>query len=311
MRILITGGWGFIGGRLAQYLKQAGYTVVLSSRDFHNVPEWLPNAEVICIDWGNTVSLELACEGVDVIVHTAGMNAQDCHADPVAANAVNGLATEKLINAAISKSVKRFIYLSTVHVYSKHLIGKITDSTIPINTHPYATSHITGEKATLMANQKGLIEGVVLRLSNTFGYPTHKNVNCWMLLVNDLCKQAVQKNHIQIKSSGLQYRDFITMHEVCRIIINILENKSIRGCFNLCSENAITVLSIGELVQKRCVIVLNTHPPLTTLPKQPKEKYEALSCEMTGLRKAGFRINTDFTAEIDALLLCCKKWFSN
>jgi UDP-glucose 4-epimerase len=310
MRILITGGWGFIGGRLAQYLKEIGHSIVLASRVLHSSPEWLPGAEVVCIDWKSIVSLEQACEGVDIIIHTAGMNAKDCSTNPVAALEVNGLGTELLIQAAISQSVKRFIYLSTAHVYADPLVGEIFDTTIPLNPHPYATSHLAGEKSLLDVQRKGKLEGVVLRLSNTFGYPTNKEVNCWMLLVNDLCKQAVQKNHIEIKSSGLQYRDFISMQEVCRTISNIIENNSISGCFNLCSENSITVLAMGEYIQKRSSIVLNTYPTLSAQALQNGEQHEALNLKMTGLRKAGFYINSDY-AEIDKLLLCCKKWFSH
>lgn len=311
MRILITGGWGFIGGRLAQYLHKVGHNVILASRELRHNPEWLPDAEIVCIDWEKQSSLEQACEKVDVIVHTAGMNSRDCFANPVAAFAVNGIATEKFINVAISKSVKRFIYISTAHVYSNNLAGNYTDLTPTNNPHPYATSHIAGENALLKANQKGLLEGVVLRLSNAFGSPAHKDVNCWMLLVNDLCKQAVQRNHIAINSSGLQYRDFIPMHEVCRIITELIENSLIKGCFNLCSENAITVFDMGKLIQERLGFFLNMHSQISLLPPKPGEKHEFFKLEMTGLKKAGFRINTDLTHELDSLLLSCKKWFSN
>jgi len=311
MRILITGGWGFIGGRLAQYLQQAGHTVVLASRVLHNIPEWLPGAETVSINWQNTASMEQACEGADVIVHTAGMNAQDCSADPVAALAVNGSATEQLIQAAISRSVKRFIYLSSAHVYTNPLVGLISDSTIPQNPHPYATSHLAGENALLNAVKNGNIGGVVLRLSNAFGSPTHKDVNCWMLLVNDLCKQAVQTKGIELKSSGFQYRDFIPMQEVCRAICFLLEYNHVNGCFNLCSENSKTILDMAKLVQKRCYIVLNIQPHLITLPSEPGEHHEELYCEMTGLKNVGFQVIPHLTAELDALLVSCRNWYSN
>ncbi len=311
MKVLITGGWGFIGGRLAQYLQTAGYTIIIASREFHDTPKWLPFAKTICVDWQNTASLELACEGVDVIIHTAGMNAQDCWDDPLKAISVNGLATEKLLQAAISRSVKRFIYLSTLHVYSNPLIGHINDTTIPFNTHPYATSHLAGENALLNAIKNGNIGGVVLRLSNAFGSPTHKDVNCWMLLVNDLCKQAVQTKSIELKSSGFQYRDFIPMQEVCRAICFLLEYNQVNGCFNLCSENSKTILDMAKLVQKRCTKVLNIQPHLITLPSQPGEHHEELYCEMTGLKNVGFQVIPDLTVEIDALLVSCKNWYSN
>ena len=309
MRILITGGWGFTGSRLAQYLHQVGHTVVLASRVLHKRPEWLPDAETIVIDWRSRESMQLACRGADMIVHTAGMNAKDCETEPVVAFEVNGTATGQLIDAAISESVKRFIYLSTVHVYANSLVGQISDLTIPRNSHPYATSHLVGENALLKAQKKGDIQGIVLRLSNVLGPPAHKNANCWMLLANELCKKVIQTNRIEIKSSGLQFRDFIPMSEVCRAIGFLAGNNLALGCYNLCSEYSISVLAIAQLIQKRCGIVLNTQPSLHTFNVKLEEKYEVLNIEMSGLKKIGFHVDSDLTAEIDSLLVACKKWF--
>jgi UDP-glucose 4-epimerase len=85
MRILITGGFGFVGGRLAVHLAQVGHKIILGTRHSTASPEWLPHAEVAKIAWDDEVALERLCDGVDVIIHAAGMNAQDCATDPVAA----------------------------------------------------------------------------------------------------------------------------------------------------------------------------------------------------------------------------------
>ena len=111
MRILITGGFGFIGGRIAAYLSQAGHQVLLGSRNERNPPVWLPQAEVVKSQWGDECAIQNSCEGVDVIVHAAGMNAQDCAADPIAAYDFNGVATKRLVEAASRVGVKKFIYL--------------------------------------------------------------------------------------------------------------------------------------------------------------------------------------------------------
>jgi UDP-glucose 4-epimerase len=309
MRILITGGWGFIGGRLAQYLQKEGHKIILASRFSRDTPEWLPESEVYCIDWESEFSLQQACQGVDVIIHSAGMNAKDCIANPIEALEVNGYGTEKLIQAAISKCVQRFVYLSTAHVYSNPLVGEISDSTFPLNNHPYATSHLVGENALLKAHENRHINGVVLRLSNTYGYPTHKEVNCWMLLVNDICKQAVENNQIIIKSSGLQYRDFISMNALCNVVSNIIQNNLITGCFNVCSENSKTVIEMAEYIQRRCNFILNIYPTITTNNCLSTELNKVLNLKMPGLKKFGIHINNDLQ-EIDTLLVNCRNWFS-
>ena len=122
-------------------------------------------------------------------------------------------AAFRAVAASVAAKVKTFIYLSTAHVYGHPLSGSITETTTPNNQHPYATSHLAGEKALLFASGGGEIDGIVLRLSNIYGVPTHKNVDCWMLLVNDLCKQVVTTQRLVLRSSGAQRRNFLTMND--------------------------------------------------------------------------------------------------
>ena len=113
--ILITGGFGFLGGRLGQYLSE-NYNVILGSRSDQNEPNWLPIAKTLKIDWDDENSLNDACNLVDIIIHASGLNAQECSSDPEKALLVNGVYTQNLVRAAINKNVKKFIYLSTAHV---------------------------------------------------------------------------------------------------------------------------------------------------------------------------------------------------
>jgi UDP-glucose 4-epimerase len=199
--ILITGSFGFLGGRLSQYLSD-DYNVILGTRSNQDAPNWLPEAKVFKIDWDSERSLNAACESVDIIIHASGLNAQECSDSPEKALLVNGVFTQNLVKAAINQSVKKIIYLSTAHVYSSSLIGVITEDTLTKNTHPYATSHLAGEGSVLTAVSQGNIKGSVVRISNAFGSPVSKSANCWMLLVNDLCKQAVVERSLTLYSNS-------------------------------------------------------------------------------------------------------------
>src|SRR3546814_20189177 len=97
------------------------------------------------------------------------MNAQNCAANPVEALEFNGVATARLVQAAARVGIRRFIYLSTAHVYCAPLTGTITEDTCPRNLHPYATSHLAGENAVLRAVKAGEISGMVLRFLNVLG----------------------------------------------------------------------------------------------------------------------------------------------
>jgi len=315
MRILIAGGFGFVGGRLAKHFLQAGYQVILGTRNEINPPDWFPQAEVVQIKWNDDRDLERICEGVDVIIHAAGMNAQDSAADPAAALDFNGIATGRLVQAASRAGVKKFVYLSTAHIYASPLEGTITEETLPSNLHPYATSHLVGENTLVNASKQGLIQGIVIRLSNAFGSPMNKDVNCWMLLVNDLCRQAAETSKLVLKTSGLQQRDFICMTEVCRVVELLVVSDSAStklSIFNMGAGISQSVLEMAQLIKQRCSLVLGFDPYLEYKKSAEDEKNPTLFYRTDNLTSLGIDTKSQNNiAEIDSLLHFCKTAFSN
>lgn len=298
---------------MAQHLQQAGHQIILGSRNTSGPPDWLSQAEVVQTCWNDSHALEQICNGVDVVIQAAGMNAQDCVVDPAAALEFNGLATARLLAAAIRADVKRFINLSTAHVYADPLVGTITEETCPRNLHPYAASHLAGENVVLGASQRGQIEGIVLRLSNAFGAPMHKDVNCWMLLANDLCRQAVQSGKMVLRSSGLQQRDFVAITQVCRVIEHLSSrdiDASLPDVFNVGSGVSQSVLELAQLVQRRCKLVLGFEPDLLRRETGTNEKNEQLEYRPDRLAKMGVNLNFDNNIEIDGLLVFCHASFN-
>ena len=313
MRILITGGFGFVGGRLAVHLSKVGHEIILGTRHSITPPDWLSQVEVAKIIWDDEVVLERSCKGVDAIIHTAGMNAQDCAANPVEALAFNGLATAKLVAAASRASVKKFIYLSTAHVYASPLVGVITEETFPRNLHPYATSHLAGEQAVLSAHARGELQGIVSRLSNAFGAPMHKDVNCWMLLVNDLCKQAVQTRKLVLQSNGLQHRDFIGLTEVCCVLEKLVDSDQLKqaNIFNVGAGVSQSVLAMAQLIQQRCTKVLGFMPELHHKQSGADEQHLTLTYHTDNLNTLSISCKSQTnTVEIDRLLQFCQTTFN-
>ena len=102
MELLVTGGSGYLGGRIVEYLTQKGYSVRVGGRDIFT----------------DRKSLESSCYGIKTIIHLAAMNAQDCAKDPETALIVNGLNSLRLLSAAEYMGVTKFLYFSTAHIYS-------------------------------------------------------------------------------------------------------------------------------------------------------------------------------------------------
>lgn len=312
MRVLVTGGFGLIGGRLAQHLAAgAGAEVVLGSRKRCGPPEWLPEAHVQTMDWGSATALAAACRGADVVVHAAGMNAEDSARDPAAALEFNGDATGRLAEAAKRRGVRRFLYISTAHVYGRPLQGTISEGTTPAPAHPYASSHLAGERNARSAAGNGL-DVVVTRLSNAFGAPAHPETDCWSLLVHDLCRQAATSDSLQLRTAGLQRRDFIPLADACRAIHHLISLDARRlgqGVFNLGGQWAPTVAEMAAIVADRCEAVLGREVKVVKPAPTDGEETLSLDYRTDALHATGFRSETEPAKEIDSLLKFCQSSF--
>ena len=222
-RVLITGGFGYLGGRIAADPSVAPDSVKrLGSRKKRSVPEGLPECEAVVMDVLDPDSLSVAMRNVQSVIHLSAMNENDCAADPNQALLINSLGTLNTLQAAIAAGVERFIYFSTAHVYGSPLAGNISEQTITRPVHPYAITHRAAEDFVLAEHSRNKICGIVVRLSNGFGTPTRPDVDRWTLLVNDLCRQAVCDRKLVLRSSGLQQRDFITLTDVGRAVAHLL-----------------------------------------------------------------------------------------
>lgn len=311
MRVLVTGAFGFMGGRLSQHLLSVGHQVLLGSRVAHETPDWCQGAHVVKTDWNDEPGLRSVCRSMDVVIHASGMNAQDCAKDAVAALQHNGVATASLARAAAAVGVQRFIYLSTAHVYGSPLVGYLDEDALPGNLHPYATSHLAGEKATLYEGRNGM-DTVILRLSNAFGRPVTEDVNCWMLLVNDLCRQAVVAGELKLQTSGMQMRDFVPISEVCRLVENLLGKTNPRSPHSLVNVGAGVSMSVREMAERiglRCNLTLGFEPALIVPQPGLEAPTDGFSYSIARLEDFQMSMDPNPDAELDDLLRFCQLQF--
>jgi UDP-glucose 4-epimerase len=94
LKILIFGGLGYLGARVAQYLLDAQYEVVIATRELKSIPSELSRAAICQVAGDKYESIVSLCKGVDVVIHAAGLNAQDSANSPTSAIKVNGELTD-------------------------------------------------------------------------------------------------------------------------------------------------------------------------------------------------------------------------
>jgi len=307
--VLLTGGFGNLGGRVAAALNNQGrWDIRLASRSHTVAPAWAPLAEVIHLDVLDAEDVARSCKGVSAVVHLAALNDRLAAQDPELAESILGLGTHSLVNAAIENNVQRFIFMSTAHVYSSPLLGVINESTPTTNQHPYATSHISGEHAVTERHDKKRFLGIRLRCANGFGYPMSLEVDIWHTLVYDLCKQVVATHRMTLRSSGLQQRNFIAVSDICAAILHLLRLDATQvadGLFNLGGSSSTTVLEMATVVAARAHAVLGINATIDRPSPSMEELVIPLDYQINKLIATGFVPKNVVNEEIDRLLLMC------
>jgi UDP-glucose 4-epimerase len=229
---------------------------------------------------------------------------------------VNAVATARLMQAAIRQGVKRFLYISSIHVYGNPLTGKVTEETKPNPVHPYAYSHRAGEDVVFSSHQSGEIEGIVIRLSNSYGAPADKGTNCWMLLANDLCCQIANTSKIILKSSVSQRRDFISITDACRAITHLLQlptEKLKDSLFNVSGLWSPTILEMAQRVAERAKLITGKRFQIGHSSDLSTENVEHLDFRMKKLTDTGFSLSAGaiIDEEIDRLIRFCLTYMKN
>jgi UDP-glucose 4-epimerase len=253
-------------------------------------------------------------KNIDIIIHLAASNEIDSMNDPELALRINTQGTYKLLSAANANNVNKFIYFSTFHVYGEALNSIITEESTTRPFHPYAITHRAAEDFVTYFNHYFGMKTLIFRLSNCYGYPMHKEVNRWTLVFNDFCKQAVTTGRIILKSSGKQYRDFISLHNVARAVhhfVFVVPDKWGDGLYNLGGNCSMSILEAARKISdiynekyKKEIIEIKTKPDANSIISRPV-KYS-----IEKLVETGFSLKGDMVLEIKKTMELCEEFFT-
>ena len=316
MNILITGGLGYIGGRIANYLKNKvpESHIFLTTREKNRrLPLWTDKFTVLQMNLLDEDSIDncLESKNIDVIIHLAALNEIDSMKNPGLALEVNTQGTYKLLNIASRKKIDRFVYFSTFHVYGETSDSVITEETPTRPFHPYAITHRAAEDLVTFFNHYHKMKTLIFRLSNGYGYPMDMNINRWTLVFNDLCRQAVTSGRIVLKSSGKQHRDFISLHDVARAVYHFLfavPDKWGDGLYNLGGNCSMSILDVANKISgvyrtkyKKEILEIKTGPDGSGSITPNPVKYS-----IEKIAKTGFALKSDMVSEIERSMDVCE-----
>jgi len=202
-----------------------------------------------------------AFAGTNTVVHLAGTNEAVAKADPDRALADTAAAARQVGEASTAVGVRRVVYVSTVHVYGAALVAgaTVSEGTVAQPTSPYAVARLAAEH--LLAATAP--ETVVVRLTNGVGAPIAPEIDRWSLVANDLCRQAVTTGELRLRTDGSQWRDFVALDDVCRVLAATFDPSRVpTGTYNLGSGLPLTVRDLAALVQDAAEAATGKRPPL-------------------------------------------------
>lgn len=286
MKVLISGAFGYLGARLAELLPG---DVALGAR---SRPSWAAavRGEFRQLDVLNPAHMAGAVEGVDAVVHLASLDETEAARNPDLAVQVSAEGTRRLLAAARAAKVRRFIYLSTFHVYGPSAPAHIDETTAPRPAHPYGISRLAGEGFCYENNRlQAQTEAVVFRLSNGYGAPAHPSVDRWSLAHNDFCRQAFETGKIVLKTSGVQHRDMVWVGDVAQAIERVLGAESLDyDLFQVGGDQSLSMLDLAQRVRR---VAEDSLGRAVTIERPPSHDHgiQAVAYSIDRIRSLGFK----------------------
>ena len=311
MKTLLVGGIGYVGGRLAAHLKKQGHHVAVTTRRPRaNVPSWLQADEVISVKDFNFAPAVF--QSRDMVYHLAAPDEIAAERNPLEALNAGSEVTWSVLQSLVSSGTSRppFIYLSTFHVYGKSAQGNVDETIVPYPVHPYGLGRYLGECVVRSFVERYKIKALCVRMSNSYGVPAGFDVPRWTLIFNDLCRQAVQNKEMVLKTSGLQERNFITLHDATRAL-EFLGQKAAAwpedGIVHLGSPSQFSVLKVADMVAESYQKIWGSAPRIIKPDLKPGDRPAPFGFLSKRLSAMGFTWDNPVQQEITATLELCRK----
>ena len=300
-KICIVGSSGYIGSYLASELKE-NYRVISHSRK--KIKDTDFNRKIIKHIIGditkNSTIKKILKSNPEVIIYTISLNHFDSEVSLSNSLKINYEPFHNLVEQILeSKKKVKLIYFSTMQVYGREYKKKIISENYPKNiTNIYSLTHSMCEDL-LQAYESKIVSHSV-RLSNSYGMPKLKNLNCWWPVLNDLCRSAKKKNLIRINSDGSALRDFISLDDVTKFIKILIQKKVKEKIINLCSSETISIKDLAYIIQKNKFFKKKVVVSFAKKPKKTKKKIFFYDNKI--MRKYNFKTNDSLQNQIKNFL---------
>lgn len=304
MKILVTGGAGFIGSHIVEHYQNLAEEIRvldnLRTGYLHN----LAGLRHTFIEGSITdrEQVKLAVEGVDLIFHLAAMvSVPESMARPSECVDINVHGLLNVLDSAAAAGVRKLVFASSAAVYGDNPTVPKLETMLPEPKSPYAITKLDGEHYLGMFQREGRLETASLRFFNVFG-PRQDPKGAYAAAVPIFIGKALADSDIAVFGDGGQTRDFIYVKDIAAALAFVAETSGVTGAFNAGYGAQIT---INELAGRIISAAGSSSQVIHAAERAGDVRHSRASADL--LMAAGWRPRHSFDEGLDATLAFFKE----
>lgn len=264
MKVLVTGGYGFIGSYVAERLFKEGHQIFildnLSTGNQENVK--IKHKALICSTADNKAEELFRHHQIDIVIHLASTNQPD-DLDVKQDSEDQLLGLIHMLTLSVKYNVKKFIYASSTAVYGPQDRCAIKEEFASNPLTPHAFHQLMGETYCLKWSQLYGIDVICLRMSNVYGF--RRQAKGYGGVIHNWFQQLFDGQELILHGEGNQVRDFIYVEDVVDAIYRTLES-GYSGILNISSNQETELLTLLQHFKK-----IDENLKYIHKPEKPKE----------------------------------------
>jgi UDP-glucose 4-epimerase len=295
MKVLITGGAGFIGSHLVEHFQGKAEVRVLDNlRSGYRKNLDGFKVEFIEGDILDRNAVKEAVKGIDYIFHLAAMiSVPESMFKPIECVDINVKGLLIVLEEAAAAGVKKLCFSTSAAIYGDNPVVPKREEMLPEPKSPYAITKLDGEYYCNMFTKEGKLQTACMRYFNVFG-PRQDPKSAYAAAVPIFTAKAVANEKITIFGDGDQTRDFIYVKDIVAANVFMAEN-DFTGVYNVAYGKKIT---INDLVEKIKTIT-GSSSEVAHLPERAGDVKHSMAA-VDKLHTTGFRPGNDFDQGLTA-----------
>ena len=273
LKVLVTGGAGFIGSHLIDQLLENGHEVVgldnLANGKLANISAASshPSFQFIEGDILSKSDCERAFKNVDVVYHLACLGVRHSIHSPFENHRVNAEGSLNVLDYALKNKVRAFYYISTSEVYGKTNSFPIKESDVTAPLTVYGSSKLAGENYSHSYRECYDLNTFVLRIFNNYGPRAHYEGDSGEIIPRSIVKILYGENPV-VFGDGTVTRDFFYVTDTAKVLSSFIDRPPVKRTMNIGVGVEYTMI---ELLDKLCGLMPEYHAKLVFQDARPAD----------------------------------------